>query len=95
MTPQRHNRVKVTALLHAKHKVSDIANFVGVSRTTVYSIKKCMNEGEGINRRAGSGRKTVVDRGSLQDVSKPPPEVHMRTNKETWGWSGDCATNCR
>ena len=65
MTLQRDNRVKASALLRAEHKVSEVANFVGVSRTTVYAIKKRMDDGEGVDRRAGSARKTVVDRDSL------------------------------
>ena len=67
MTPQRDNRVKVSALLRAGHKVSEVAN---LARTTVYAIKKLMGVGEGVNRRAGSGRKTVVDLSDRQTVSK-------------------------
>ena len=68
MTPQRDNQVQVAALLRAGHKVSDVADLGGVSRTTVYAIKKRKDDGEGVNRRAGSGRKTVVDRDSLWDA---------------------------
>ena len=53
MAPQRDNRVKVTALLHAGHKVSEIANLVGVSLTTA---KKRMDDDEGVNRCVGRGR---------------------------------------
>ena len=35
MAPQRDNRVKVSVLLCAGHKVREVANFAGVSRTTV------------------------------------------------------------
>ena len=38
------------------------------SRTTVYALQKRMDDGEGINRRAGSGRKTVVKCNSLRNV---------------------------
>ena len=55
MAPQRNYQVKVSALFHAGHKVSEVANLVGV----IYA--KRMNDGEGVNRRARSGRKTVVD----------------------------------
>ena len=54
--------MKVSALLHAGHKVCEVANLVGVSRITVYAIKKRIDYGEDINRRTGSGQKTVVDR---------------------------------
>ena len=57
IAPQRDSRVKVSALFRAGHKVSEVANLVGVSRTTVYAIKKHMDDGEGVNRRAGSGWK--------------------------------------
>ena len=60
MAPQKDNRVKFSAFLHAGHKVSVVGNLIGVSRTTVYSIKKRMDDGEGVNRRAGSCRKTVM-----------------------------------
>ena len=50
LTPQWDNREKASALLHAEHKVSEVANLVGVSRTTVYASKKRMDDGEGINR---------------------------------------------
>ena len=68
IAPQRDNRVKVAALLRAGHKVSEVAKLVGVSRTTVYSIKKRMGDGEGVIRQAGSSRKTIVDRDSLRDA---------------------------
>ena len=59
----------VFALL-AGHEVSEVANLVVVSRTTICAIKKRMDNGEGVNRHAGSGRKTVVDRDSLRDVNR-------------------------
>ena len=65
MTPQRDNRLNLSALLRTGHKVSRVANLVGVSRTTVFAIKKRMDGGEGVNRRAGNDRKTVVDYDSL------------------------------
>ena len=73
MTPQRDNRVIVSALLRGGQIVSDVANFVGVSRTTVYAIKKRINDGEGVNRRAGIDRKTVVDRDGLRDAIRSSP----------------------
>ena len=47
--------MKVSALLRAVHKVSEVVNLVRVSLTTVDSIKKRMDDGECDNRRAGSG----------------------------------------
>ena len=46
MAPQRDTRVTVFALLRVGHKVSAVANFVGVSRITVKAIKKHMNDGK-------------------------------------------------
>ena len=52
--------MNVSTLLRAGHKMSEVANLVGVSRTTIYAIKKRMDDGKGVNIRAGRGRKTVV-----------------------------------
>ena len=49
-------------------QVSEISNLVGVPITTVYAIKKHIDNRESVNRRAGSGRKTVVDHDSLLDA---------------------------
>ena len=68
MAPQKDSRVKPSALLRAGHKLSGVANLVVVSLTTVYAIKNRMDDDEEANRRAGSGRKTAMDRNSLQDV---------------------------
>ena len=55
MVSQRDKRVKDLALLCARHKVSDVANLVEVFRTNIFAIKKRMDDGEGVNRRAGTG----------------------------------------
>ena len=47
--------MKVSAVLRARHKVSEVANLIGVSRTAVYAIKKHKDDVEGANRRADSG----------------------------------------
>ena len=60
--------MKVPALLRAGHKVSEAANLVGVCRTAVYSINKLIDDGESVDRRAGSGRKAAEDRDSLRDA---------------------------
>ena len=77
--------MKVSALLRAGHKVSEVAHLVGVSRTIIYAIMKRMNDGEGVNRRAGSGRKTVADSDSLRDAIRL---LRMRDNIQ-----GDCFEN--
>ena len=68
MALQRDNRLKVSALFRARHKVREVTNLVGVSRTTVNTIKKRMDDGKGVKKRAGSGRKTVLDRDSLRNA---------------------------
>ena len=78
MTLQRDNRVNISALFRARHKVSEVANFVGMSRTTVYSIKKPIDSCAGVNRCAGSGRKTVVDCDSLRDAIRSSPRTFIR-----------------
>ena len=84
-TLQRDNRVKVCALLRARHKVSRVANLVGVSCTTVYAINKHMDDNEGVNRCAGSGRKTVVDRYSLRDAIPSGPTVSICQHARRFG----------
>ena len=54
--------MNVSALLRAGYKVSEVANLVGASRTTVYAIKKLMDDSAGVDKCAGNGRKTVVYR---------------------------------
>ena len=54
MALQRENRLKVSALLRGRPKVSEIVNLVGVCLTIDYAIKKRMDDGKGVNRRAGS-----------------------------------------
>ena len=81
MIPQRGNRVKVSALLRAVHKVSEGENLVGVSRTTVYAIEKRMNDGEEVNRHANSCRKTVVNRDSLRDAIRVNVVKMLRKQK--------------
>ena len=66
---------KFTALLLTGHKVSEVANLVEVSRTTIYPIKKCMDDGEDINRCAGSFQKTVVPRMASFKQSSPSNSI--------------------
>ena len=47
MASQRDNRVKLSELLREGHKVSEVSNLAGVSRTTVYAIKERMDDSEG------------------------------------------------
>ena len=60
MSPQRDNQVKVLALLRAGHSVGEVASLVVMSCTTVFAIKKRMENGEGVNRRTGSSRKIPI-----------------------------------
>ena len=66
--PQRDNRVKVSAILRAGHKVSEVAHLVGYLTQPSTQSEKRMDDGEGVNRPAGSGRKTVVDCDRLGDA---------------------------
>ena len=65
--------------------MSEVANSVVVSRTTVYSIKMRMDNGEDVNRRAGSGRKTVEDRDRLRDATRSSPRTSMRQHARGLG----------
>ena len=59
---------------------SEVANLAEVSCTTVYAIRKRMDDGESVNRCADSGQTTVVDRDSWRDVirSSPSRDTHLR-----------------
>lgn len=48
--------------------MSDITKRFQSIRTTVYVVKKCRNDDEGVHRRAGSGPKGVVDQNRLWDA---------------------------
>ena len=76
MASRQDKRVEVSAFLLVGDKVSEVTNLDSVSRTTVYSIKKRIDDGEGVNRRAGSGQKSVVD--SLRDAIQSSPLPSMR-----------------
>ena len=82
---QRENRVKVSAIIRAEHKVSEVANLAGVSRTTVCAIKKRTDDKEDVNRSAGSGLNTAVDRDSLRDAIRSSPRTSMRQHARRLG----------
>ena len=52
---------------------------------TICAIKKRMNNGEGVNRRAGSGRKTVVDFDSLRNAISSGPRTFIRQHARRLG----------
>ena len=85
MTMQRDNRVKDFALLRAGHKVSDVAKLVGVSCRSVYAIKKRKDDDEGVDRRAGSGCKTVANCDSLLDAIQSIPRTFLRQHARRFG----------
>ena len=81
VVPQRDIRVKDSAIFSARHKISQVATLVGLLRTNVYGIKKLMSNGEDVNRRACSGRKTVVDREIIPFEADPGrPCDNMQTD---------------
>ena len=85
MASQRDNRVNLSAFLRAGHKVSKVTNLIRVYRTTIYAMKKRMDDGEVVNRRAGSHRKTVVDRETLRDAIRSSPKTSMRQHARRLG----------
>ena len=80
MAPQRENWAKVSG-----HKVSEFTNLVRVSHTTIYSIKKHVDDDEDINRRLGSSQKTVVNCDSLRDAIWSSPRTSMRQHARRLG----------
>ena len=97
MAPQRESRVKVSVLLRARHKVSEVANLVGVPRPTVYTSKKRMDDGERVNRRVGSCRKTVTIHNSLSTSAICWPLCHrlyaFLDCVDDWAWHPDDLTH--
>ena len=69
----------------AGHKVSEIINLAGMFCKTVNANKKRMDDGEGVNRRARGGRKTVVDRDTLRDAIRSSPRASMRQHPRRLG----------
>ena len=65
--------------------MSEVANLAGVSRTTVYAIKKRMDGGKGVNRRAGSGRKMVEDCDSFRDAIRETASLGMPFERQLAG----------
>jgi transposase len=78
MTAQRDKRVEVSGFLRAGFKVNEVANLVRVSPTTVYAIKKRMDD-------AGSDRKSVVDQDILRDAIQSSPLTSMRQHARRLG----------
>ena len=71
MLCERDNRVKVSALLRAEHKVSEVANLAGMSQ-------EAHGRSRGVNRLADNGWKIVVDPNSLRDAFQGSPRTSMR-----------------
>ena len=57
----RKRFIIVVYFKRAPTQVSEVSQ----PRTTLYVVKKLMDDGDSVNRRADSGQKTVVDRDSL------------------------------
>ena len=66
MAPKKDNQMKVSVLPRAGHKVGEVANLAGLAQPFIRSGSAWTMAK--VNRRTGSGRKTVVDRDSLHDV---------------------------
>ena len=79
IAPQRVNRVKYSALLRAGHKVSEVAKLVVLALLSTRSRSAWTTEG--VNKRAGSGRKSVVNRYSLRDEMTFEGRLRMASRK--------------
>ena len=54
--------MKVSAFLRAGHIVSEVANLIGAASPNRLCEQEARIRCQSVNRRAGSGRKAVVDR---------------------------------
>ena len=68
----------VSALLEAALKIDQVANSVGLLRTTVSAIKKRMNNNEGVNSCTTIDWKSVVDHNNLRDAIRSSLWTFMR-----------------
>ena len=82
MAPQEATRQRISDLLHAQVDPKTISDIVGVSRRTVYNIRRAINGGKGITRKSGSGgsnkKRGEVFLGALKAKIEKDPTTSMR-----------------
>ncbi len=85
MSKERDNRVEVSALLRAGHTPTEVARLIGVARSTVYLVKSRIESGDGIERKAGSGRKASLDADDLKAAIEADPTKALCTHAKELG----------
>ncbi|QQP48747.1 Uncharacterized protein FKW44_009164 [Caligus rogercresseyi] len=83
MASQRDTRVAIRALLDAGKTPTEISNQLGVTRHTVYTVKKS----ESVERNPGSGRKAKLDPEGFKKVAQATPLKSMRAHARELGVS--------
>lgn len=82
---QQEKRGQVSGLLPSRDKVRDIAKRLDMSSTTIYKVKKHMDDVKGVKRRAESDRNGVVDCNSSPDAIRSNPLTSMRQHARRIG----------
>ncbi|QQP48543.1 Uncharacterized protein FKW44_008900 [Caligus rogercresseyi] len=83
MASQRDTRVAIRALLDARKTPTEISNQLGVTRHTVYTVKKS----ESVERNPGSGRMAKLDPEGFKKVAQATPLKSMRAHARELGVS--------
>ncbi len=80
MTSERDKHVEMSALLRAEMQIAEIARKVGVSRPTIYAVKKRLEEKEMLDRKAGSGKKRILDLEEVKEATMAEPRKLIRAH---------------
>ncbi|QQP37589.1 Uncharacterized protein FKW44_017897 [Caligus rogercresseyi] len=83
MASQQDTRVAIRARLDAGKTPTEISNQLGVTRHTVYTVKKS----ESVERNPGSGRKAKLDPEGFKKVAQATPLKSMRAHARELGVS--------
>ena len=81
MASERDNRISIRALLDAGKKPAEISDQLGVSRPTVYAVKRSNT----VERKEGSGRKLKLDPEELKKAAEADPLKSMRAHAKDLG----------
>jgi len=87
MASQRDSRLKVSILLCAGHTPTEVAKLTGMARKTVYIVKKRMDNDETIERKEGSGKKSLINVNTLKNAIEEDPTKSMRSHAKDFSVS--------
>ena len=94
-------RKEIATLLRAGHTVLDTVNLTSTSKSTVFKVKKLMEEGQDLKDKPRSGRpqKVQVSYEIVRELFHPPVYFTLYTAPQgtysTLGYRNSCATVLR